>query len=83
MDDLTKELVAIGASVTANCEPCLKYHVKMAREYGAGEESILASVEVGKMVKKGAMTKYNEFISSILGGTTTSADDSKAGCGGS
>ena len=32
MDTQTKELIAIGASVTANCVPCLRYHLKMARE---------------------------------------------------
>ena len=27
MDDKTKELVAIGASVSAHCQPCVTYHV--------------------------------------------------------
>ena len=25
MDDRIKELIAIGASITANCQPCLEY----------------------------------------------------------
>ena len=27
MDERTKELIAIGASVGAHCQPCLTYHV--------------------------------------------------------
>jgi len=67
MDKKNKELIAVGASVTANCEPCLKYHVKEAQEYGAGEAEIQEAIEVGQIVKKGAMRKYNEFISTIFG----------------
>jgi AhpD family alkylhydroperoxidase len=83
MDDQTKELIAIGASVTANCEPCLKYHLNQAKEYGASEELIVEAIEVGKMVKKGAMGKYNEFISSILKVTDHSLNVSNedSGCG--
>ena len=32
MDEKTKELIAIGASVSAHCQPCLTYHVAKAKE---------------------------------------------------
>lgn len=66
MDDQTKELIAVGAAVTANCQPCLEYHVKEAQKYGASESMIKEAIEVGQMVKKGAMRKFNEFIPTIL-----------------
>ncbi len=66
MDELTKELIAVGASVTANCQPCLEYHVKEAREFGASESMIKDAIEVGQIVKKGAMRKFNEFIPTVL-----------------
>jgi len=47
-------LIAVGASVTANCQPCLDFHVGKAREYGAGEKDIAMAVAVGKTVRKGA-----------------------------
>ncbi len=28
MDDALKELIAIGASVTAHCQPCVTYYVE-------------------------------------------------------
>lgn len=66
MKDQTKELIAVGASVTANCQPCLEYHVQEARKCGVNEDSIREAIEVGQMVKKGAMRKYNEFIPTVF-----------------
>ncbi len=66
MDVKTKELIAIGASVTANCKPCLEYHVAKAKENGAADEEIAEAVAVAKMVRKGAASKMDEFIPSAL-----------------
>lgn len=68
MNDQTKELIAVGASVTANCQPCLQYHVQEAKNFGASDETIREAIEVGQMVKKGAMRKFNEFIPTIIKG---------------
>lgn len=32
LDEKTKELIAIGAAITANCQPCLEYHTVEARK---------------------------------------------------
>ncbi len=61
MDDVIKELIAIGASVAAHCRPCLDWHLEKARGFGASEEDIRAAVQVGFMVEEGAgrsMRKY-------------------------
>lgn len=65
-DDKMTELVAIGASVAANCHPCVKYHVAKAREVGAGKENIKEAISVGKMVRKGAAGKMDKLTSEIL-----------------
>ncbi len=80
IDDRTKELIAIGASVTANCQPCLEYHVGEAKKLEIGEEDIQEAVETGQMVKKGAMRKYNEFMSAFFAEKMNPANDSC--CGG-
>ena len=54
LDANIKELIAIGASVSANCHPCVKYHVAKAREMNIGEAEIHQAIDVGKMVRKGA-----------------------------
>ncbi len=66
MDERTKELIAIGASVGAHCQPCLAYHVGKARELGIDDESIRAAIETGHMVEKGAMSAMRKFSASIL-----------------
>ncbi len=66
MDNQIKELIAVGASVAANCQPCLKHHVQEAQKCGADEEAIREAIEVGQMVKKGAMRKFNEFIPTVI-----------------
>ena len=37
MDEKLKEMIAIGASVTANCIPCIQYHFAKALEIGITE----------------------------------------------
>lgn len=61
LDEITKELVAIGASITANCQPCLEYHTAKARELGVENEGILEAVKVGQQVRRGASAKMDRF----------------------
>jgi AhpD family alkylhydroperoxidase len=90
MDEKTKELIAIGASVGSHCQPCLTYHVEKARELGIADEEIRAAIETGHMVEKGAMSAMKKLSSNILLDTASptlackSATDStppKACCG--
>jgi len=46
-----KELVAIGAAIASNCEPCFKFHFDKARKLGIALEDIKSAVETAKMVK--------------------------------
>jgi len=66
MDEKMKEMIAIGASVTANCIPCIQYHFAKAREIGVTESEIKAAVQVGKMVRKGAAKKWDEEVDLLL-----------------
>ena len=83
MDDKTKELIAIGASISANCQPCLEYHTSKAREYGLNETEIKEATEIGKLVRRGAASKTDKFASS-LNEVSISAqinNDKECGCG--
>jgi AhpD family alkylhydroperoxidase len=67
LDDRIKELIAVGASVTANCgRPCLEYHAARALESGATEEEIKEAVNVGKEVRKGASDSFDKFAYNLL-----------------
>lgn len=60
-DDRIRELVAVGASVTANCQPCLQLHAEKAIAAGATSGEVTAAIEVGNRVRKGAAAKMEAF----------------------
>lgn len=66
IDVKVKELIAIGASVSANCQPCLKYHVGKALEKGVNEKDIQEAISVGKMVRKGAADQMDKLASAVV-----------------
>ncbi len=80
MDVRVEELIAIGASITANCKPCLEYHVAKARENGASDQEIAEAVAVGKMVRKGAASKMDQFTATVLADADAGEKASEGGC---
>jgi AhpD family alkylhydroperoxidase len=77
-----KELVAVGASITANCQPCLQYHAEKALASGADSGEVQAAIEVGKQVRKGASAKMDQFSSSMKEVASPPADGKKSACCG-
>lgn len=49
--DAVQELVAIGAAIASNCEPCFKFHYDKARKLGVSREDMLSAVRTAQMVK--------------------------------
>jgi AhpD family alkylhydroperoxidase len=45
------ELVAIGAAIASNCEPCFKFHYDEARTLGVSREDMLRAVTTAQNVK--------------------------------
>jgi AhpD family alkylhydroperoxidase len=45
------ELVAIGAAIASNCEPCFKFHYDKARKLGVSREDMLRAVTTAQNVK--------------------------------
>jgi AhpD family alkylhydroperoxidase len=74
MDEKTKELIAIGASVSAHCQPCVSYHVGKAQGLGVSEESIQEAIGVGQMVERGAGAAMREFTHELFGKSAPAAD---------
>jgi AhpD family alkylhydroperoxidase len=65
LDEKLQELIAIGASVSAYCHPCVKYHVAKAREMKIDEDDIRQAIDVGKMVRKGAAGQMDKLIEEL------------------
>ena len=80
MDTKTKTLIAVGASVTANCQPCLQYHVSKARESGADDEEIAVAIAVAKGVRKGASAKLDDFAAGLGAATETAVCGAGQAC---
>ena len=78
MDEKTKELIAIGASIGAHCQPCLEFHVAKARELGIEDGMIREAIAVGHMVEKGSMIAMRQFADGIL---DVSASKTSGCCG--
>lgn len=67
LDIRTRELIAVGTSVAANCHFCMKYHVANAREKGIPGDEIAEAIEIGKDVRKVAQSKMDKLTNDLLG----------------
>ncbi len=76
MDIKSKELVALGASVSAHCFPCFDFHLEEARKLGICEEDIQETVRVGFGVMNGAGEKMWIKIKKIMTGISLEDNES-------
>ncbi|WP_455376972.1 carboxymuconolactone decarboxylase family protein [Petrachloros mirabilis] len=81
LDERIKELIAVGASISANCQPCLQYHTSEALKCGADPQEISEAIEVGKMVRRGAASKMDKFAATLIQSAAPTASSSSGGCG--
>ena len=81
LDDRTRALIAVGAAITANCQPCLQSTTVMAQESGGDAQEIAEAIEVGRMVRKGAASKMDKFIVSQNYAALASVSEKDGGCG--
>ncbi len=83
MDERTTELIAIGASVAANCHPCTRFHLAKCDELDIAREDVAAAAKVGQTVNRGAAGATRGFVVELLGEDAPEAVvDSGAGCCG-
>jgi len=75
MEDKIKLLIAVGASVTANCQPCLKTAVTHAQLAGVDKKEIIEAIAIGRVVRKGAFGKMDKFASTLTGKDVDSSDE--------
>ena len=67
LNEIQKLLIAVGSSVTANCQPCLTTAVSNAQAAGATKKEIIEALNIGRLVRKGAMGKMDNFITKLIG----------------
>lgn len=81
LDERTMRLIAVGASITANCQPCLQINTTQALQEGLSEEEIAEAIEIGKRVRKGAASKMDQFAASLNQAVPLAAGAASEGCG--
>lgn len=81
------ELVAMGAAIACNCEPCLKFHYAAARKLGVSKDDMAMAVATAKAVKDTPAESILNLAEKLLGKSvasssadTTAADESHNRC---
>jgi AhpD family alkylhydroperoxidase len=65
--EAVQELVANGAAIASNCEPCFRYHFDKARKLGVSKEDMARAVTTAKMVKESPARAVVELAEKYLG----------------
>jgi AhpD family alkylhydroperoxidase len=65
--EAVKELVAIGAAIAANCQPCFRNHFDKARKLGVSKADMALAVATAKMVKEAPARAILELAEKYLG----------------
>ena len=64
-----KELIAVGISVTMDCESCMQWHIGEAAKAGATFDEVLEAVEVGIEMGGGPATVSARFALEVMDAT--------------
>ena len=82
LDERTRKLIAVGASVACNCHPCLEYHLGQAQSMGIETALIEEAIDAGKAVRAGAASSMDRLASQLTGrkASPMQATCSAAGC---
>jgi AhpD family alkylhydroperoxidase len=74
------ELVAIGAAVGANCEPCFKYHYDQARKLGVSDLDMRYAVDLAQKVKDTPARNMLDLAARYLGQATPETTEKAGAC---
>lgn len=58
LPNLTKELIALGISISIRCNECITYHLNDAINAGATDEEIIETINVSVMMGGGPALMY-------------------------
>ena len=75
------ELVAIGAAIAANCEPCFKYHSAQAKKHGVSPRDMARAVAMAQAVKEAPARSILGLAERTLGCSVLPQDAGAPGAG--
>ncbi len=68
LDERTKELIGIAASVAGHCRKCFLYHFKQAKKLGVSLDDIQEVIEFAGSISAAGDRGMNEFILKTIKG---------------
>jgi AhpD family alkylhydroperoxidase len=77
--EAVQELVAIGAAIAANCEPCFRFHFDKARKLGVSKDDMTRAVSTAQMVKDSPARAMLALAEKYLG-TRPAAKEAPGAC---
>jgi len=66
LDQKTKELIALGISITSNCYGCIEYHTAQALACGATRKEIAETVSVALVMGGGPAQWPGRYVFKVL-----------------
>ena len=67
LEQREKELAAIGASVGANCRPCIEHHIPAGREAGLSEVELEDAVATAYAIRSEAIALLSARVDALFG----------------
>lgn len=77
-----QELVAIGAAIAANCEPCLKYHYRQAQLLGVSKADMASAVKIAASVKDSPHQSILRLADKLTGASLSATEATGDPCCG-
>ena len=68
------ELVAIGAAIASNCEPCFRFHYDKARKLGVEDDDVRRAVDLAQQVKEAPARAVLDLAHRTLDGKDAPSD---------
>ena len=78
MDEKTRILISVGASMAANCVSCLEHYYGKACEAGLTSKEIDDAAQIGVKVKRGADLLVRKSLADLTAGEA--ADETSCCC---
>ncbi|GAO01458.1 arsenite efflux transporter metallochaperone ArsD [Anaeromyxobacter sp. PSR-1] len=78
--EAVQELVAIGAAIASNCEPCFRFHYDKARKLGVSKDDMAQAVATARMVKEAPARAVLELAERYLAAKVETPDSPKGCC---
>jgi len=81
LDDRTRELVAVAASMAGGCQECLKQHVAAARRLGVPSDQLHEAVNLGRAVQLHVKLGMDSLAQAVLQDGELAVVSVDCGCG--